>query len=180
MTFDTKNISRLIFLIALTLIIEMLGLPQPITGPLINMMLFITTIVLAPTAGLVLGGLTPLIATLRGQLPGFLIPMVPFIVIGNALLVLVFAGIRRLFNRFHNESNLVLSIPVWLGIVGAAFVKFVWLFYSASIFVPLLLQKSVPEQFITMMAMPQFITALIGGLLAVVILNLLQRRISLN
>ncbi len=180
MKFSTTYISRLIFLIALTLIIEMVGLPQLFTGPLVNMMLFITAIVLAPSAGFILGVLTPLIAALRGQLPGFLIPMVPFIMIGNALLVYVFSGIRRLLNRFHNDSNLMLSLAVWLGIVGSSFAKFVWLYFSASLIVPLLLRKPLPEQFIAMMAMPQFVTALIGGLLAVVIVNLLRRRISLN
>lgn len=180
MNFNTQQISRLIFLIALTVIIEMLGLPQPVTGPLVNMMLFITTLVLTPLAGIILGSLTPVIAALRGQLPGFLIPMVPFIIVGNAILVLVFSGIRRLLQRVENKSNIILSLPVWLGILGGSFLKFVWLFYSATLLLPLLIRKPLPETVIAMMAMPQFITALIGGLLAVVILNLLKRRISLN
>ena len=180
MNFNTQQISRLIFLIALTVIIEMLGLPQPVTGPLVNMMLFITTLVLTPLAGIILGSLTPVIAALRGQLPGFLIPMVPFIIVGNAILVLVFSGIRRLLQRVENKSNVLLSLPVGLGILGGSFLNFVWLFYSATLLLPLLIRKPLPEPVIAMMAMPQFITAIVGGLLAVVILNLLKRRISLN
>ena len=66
---STRSLTRFVFLTALTLSIEMMGLPQPFTGPLINMMLIITSLIINPGAGVILGLFTPILAALRGQLP---------------------------------------------------------------------------------------------------------------
>lgn len=86
----TIFISRLALLVSLSLAIQVAGLPQPITGPLINMLLFLTAAMLGWIAGVILGCLTPLAALIRGQLPAVLAPLVPFIATANAILVLVY------------------------------------------------------------------------------------------
>ena len=173
---NTHYITRLMFFVALTLVIELLGLPQPFTGPLINAMLILTTLVLQPAAGVIVGALTPTVALLRGQLPPVLLPMVPFIMTANALLVFSFALIKNLLKHFAQEKSILFSINVWLALTAAAFLKFAWLYFSARLVLPLLLGIHLPKPFIAMMAFPQFLTAFTGGVLAMVIYSLLHQR----
>lgn len=173
---SSKNISRLIFIIALTLIFQMIGLPQPLTGPIINMMLILTTLVISPLAGCLLGLITPLVAALRGQLPPLLIPMVPFIVLSNASLIVAFYTLRRLLSKWLNDKNVLLSIPAWIGLIFGASVKFMMLYYVVRFFLPFYLGKDIPSAVIAAMSLPQFITALVGGVFAFLIVRMLQSR----
>ncbi|MBN2104810.1 ECF transporter S component [bacterium] len=166
---NTKNrlIARLALLIALTLVIQAMGLPQPVTGPLINALLFLTTGLLGPLAGIMLGIITPVVALIRGQLPSILAPMVPFIAIGNAALVIIYSLIGRIIlSRIHKQW------AVFLPIVFASFGKFCVLLLSVRIIVPVMLGRHFPPKIELIMALPQLLTALGGG-----ILFLLMRRI---
>ena len=175
----TNFITRLIILISLTLSFEMLGLPQPITGPLVNLMLILTTLVLNPMAGVILGSVSPLVAVIRGQLPAIFLPMVPFIIIANALLVLIFGFVSKLFPfALSHDSSPLKSIGNWLGLFLGAMIKFLWLYASASFVLPIILGKQLPPPFIAMMAVPQFVTAIIGGSFALLIFSMLQRIIA--
>ena len=176
MLLSTRHISRFIFLIALTLIIEMIGLPQPFTGPLINMMLILTSLVVSPLAGVILGALTPLVAAIRGQLPGFLVPIIPFIFIGNAVFVLLFSFLRAR----SREKNIFISVAAWCGVLLGAFVKFVVLYYAARFVLPLYFGTAVPDKIVALMSFPQFFTAVAGGVFAFLIYNMLQIRFHLN
>lgn len=157
----SKNqyLTRLVLLIALTLTIEMLGLPQPVTGPLVNAMLFLTTMILGAPAGVTLGTITPLVAALRGQLPPPLVPFVPFIICGNILLVLVYFAFKRTIKKRSKLGH-------WSGVTAAALVKFIWLATSANMLLPLLAGRNLPSRIVTMMTLPQFLTAFAGGILA--------------
>ena len=173
----TTTITRTVFLISITLIIEMIGLPQPVTGPLVNMMLILTTLILNPLAGIILGAITPTVALIRGQLPSILFPMVPFIIVGNASLVLIFALVLK---PVKNKNTLVLvkSITHWLAIIAASTAKFVWLYLSVRTFLPLLLGRSLPNKIMALMALPQLITALLGGIFALIVYQLFMSRYS--
>jgi hypothetical protein len=162
----TLFIARLAILIAFTLVIQMAGLPQPVTGPLVNAMLIITTVVLGSIAGVALGCATPVVALLRGQLPAVLAPMVPFIAVANALLVIVF---HSFFVRKSREWH------VYAGIIAAAIVKYLFLMLSAQVILPVVFGYDIPSAFIIAMSTPQLITALVGGLFAVAFIKLLQR-----
>ncbi len=91
----TLFIARMGIILALTLTLQVAGLPQPVTGPLINAMLLLTAVLFGNVAGVLLGCLTPGLALVRGQLPLALAPMVPFIAVGNALLVFIFIFISK-------------------------------------------------------------------------------------
>ncbi len=173
---NSKKSSRLIFLITLTLIFELIGLPQPLTGPLVNMMLILTALVISPIAGCVLGLITPVVAGLRGQLPALLLPMIPFIVAANALLVVGFSVFRHLLARWLKDNNILLSIPAWCGLVVGATVKFLILYNAARFFLPFFMGKNLPQAIIAAMSIPQLVTALIGGALAFVVYRMLQTR----
>lgn len=173
----TNYYTRLVILISLTLIIEMVGLPQPATGPLVNMMLYLTTLLLDIKAGVILGCISPLVAAVRGQLPPFLIPMVPFIIAGNILLVVLFGLIGQVGKSSRPAlANPMYSFTVWLGVLVSAAVKLIWLYTSAKLLLPVLFGKHLPPQLVAMMAMPQLITAISGGILAVIIAGMLKKR----
>jgi hypothetical protein len=177
MIIHNRTTARFIFLTTSTLIIEMIGLPQPFTGPLVNMMLILTALLINPLAGVGLGLITPMAAALRGQLPPPLIPMAPFIIVANGLLVVGFSAVRRLLRRFEPRGSLLRSLPAWTGLLIGAALKWGFLYFSAQFFLPLLLAKLLPDKVIALMSLPQFITALIGGGAALVLYQLLKRRL---
>jgi len=167
----TVFISRLAILLALTMIVQMIGLPQPVTGPLVNLILILSVLLLNIKAAIVIGGITPLLALWRGQLPALLAPMIPFIVLGNILFVFVFGGCRILLRRFRLNAWIVDLIAL----VAGAGVKFLLLWSGAVWFVPLIFGKAFSPQFIFMMSTPQYLTALIGGGLALISFQLFTR-----
>lgn len=156
----------------------MIGLPQPITGPFVNFMLILTTLIINPTAGILLGSITPLIAVLRGQLPPLLLPMVPFIIAGNAVLVIFFSLPVSVTKTGY--SKIVRQSAPWIGILLGAFLKFVLLYFSATLVLPILFVRSLPDPVIAMMALPQFITAIVGGVLALFFHRLLSKLVDLH
>lgn len=146
--------------LGLALAIPNLGLPQGITGPLVNALLLGAAVWLGRDQALLLGFVTPLSAALRGVLPLPLWVMIPFIALGNATLVSLYSALRP---RGH-----------WLALALAALAKVALLsavvtWLSAR---PLSLAiGGAPQAVIlspglaTMMRWPQLATALAGGAL---------------
>ncbi|MDP3244221.1 MAG: iron hydrogenase [bacterium] len=134
---------------------------QPLTGPIVNATLFIATAVLGASNGIVIGLIPSLIALSFGLLPPVLAPMVPFIMFGNAILIIVFNGLK-------NKN-------FWLGVAAASFLKFLFLAGTSSVVINLLLKKEVAATVAGMMSWPQLYTALAGGLLAYFTLKIAKR-----
>ena len=125
---------------------------QLIVGPIVNATLFISAATLG-TAGAIMVGLVPSVISISvGLLPAILAPVIPFIMISNALLVSVFAIFRK--RNF------------FLGIVAASVVKYLFLYATSSMVISLLLKKEVASSVAQMMSWPQLVTALAGGVLA--------------
>ena len=134
---------------------------QLITGPIVNATLFISVILLGAQAA-ILVGLTPsLIALSIGVLSPALAPMVPFIMLGNIILILA-------FNYLRNRNY-------WLGIISASILKFLFLFSTSSIVINSLLKKEIAQKVAMMMSWPQLLTALAGGLIAYLFLKGLKK-----
>jgi len=131
---------------------------QFITGPIVNAVLFLAVYTLG-AGGTVLIGLMPSVAALvSGLLPLPLAPMVPFIMIANAILVLVFAGLRK--------TNYIFSA------IMASLCKYLFLNISVFWVVKLISQKPIAAKATaTMMQWPQLVTALAGALIAFLILK---------
>ncbi len=168
----TRYFARLVFLFALTWAVQLLGLPQFFTGPFINFMLILSSLLLNTLGGILLGCFTPIMAMLRGQLPAFLWPAIPFIMVGNTLFVSIF----KIGTHSSRDDQLSRHWPSWLGLTLAAGVKFIWLYISAAKILPILLAKPLPSAFVAMMAIPQFITAIVGGSSALLFVSLLRHR----
>ncbi len=151
-------LTRTAILLALTLVVQMMGLPQYATGPLVNTMLYMAAVFVGICAGVAIGVITPVVAFWRGILPAPLGPMIPFIAIGNAVLVIIF-GLLEPRGR----------LAAILGVLVASVAKFLVL-SSAVRFV-----VEVKPAIATMMQMPQLFTALAGGAIALVASEILLR-----
>ncbi len=167
--FSPTYIARTGLLLALALIFQ-IGfryVSQPLVGPLVNFTLIISAALVGTTSGVIVGCLTPLIAFFFGIMPLF--PLVPFIMIGNALFVFLFNIIRRNMNILGNT----------VGIIIAALAKFAFLIISVKYIVTLIVPK-IPPKIIAAFSLPQLYTALIGGFLAIIIIKFIQRGIKLR
>lgn len=151
----TKWIARTGMLLALTLVIQFVGFPQPVTGPLINMMLLVSASLVGCLGASLIGVLTPWIAFMRGILPPPLAPMIPFIIVGNIVLVLSF--------YFLGKKN------KYIGIITGAILKFLVLAGGVK-FV-----AGLPPNVAKVMQVPQLLTALAGGLLALFFIKIIER-----
>lgn len=160
------------FLLALTagLVIPLVGLPQWVTGPLVNALLLVTVLRLGVAPAILVGLVTPLSAAVRGVLPLPLLVMIPFIALGNATLVSVFGALRG--------RNSVLALG------AAALAKFALLYAAVTWLVAQPLSLAVaggtqvvnmPAAIVEMMRWPQLATALVGGAIALGIQRLLPR-----
>ena len=134
---------------------------QLLTGSLVNCVLFVFTGAVGLWSGVIIGLLSSLLAYLLGIGP--ILPVVPVVACGNALLCVIFALLRR-------------KLPDWLTVVIAAVLKcaFLWLLVPAVIKAVGVPDKQVAALSI-MFSWPQAITALIGGLLAILILPRLKK-----
>ncbi|TFG35356.1 MAG: iron hydrogenase [Parcubacteria group bacterium] len=143
-------------LLGIALVAPLIG-QQAITGIIVNAILFISTALLGIEAGILIGLIPSVISLSAGLLPAALAPMIPFIILGNAILVVVFG--------YFKEKN------YWLGMFSASFLKFFFLFNASSIVINLVLKKEVAGQVALMMSWPQLFTALSGGLIVYFILK---------
>ena len=84
------QIGPAVLLFVLALLIPGLGLPQAITGPLVNALLILTVETAGLGAALAVGMVTPMAGLLHGVLPLPLMVMIPFIALGNATLAGVY------------------------------------------------------------------------------------------
>jgi hypothetical protein len=125
---------------------------QIITGSLVNATLFIATILFGIKGAILVGFLPSLISLSVGLLPLPLMPMTPFIIIGNAIMIITF--------NYLKERN------YWLGIIVASSLKFIFLLSFSVIIFDLFLSEKIFTAIMTMMSWPQLLTALLGGLLA--------------
>ena len=137
---------------------------QFITGPIVNAVLYVSTATLGIGAGVLIGFLPSMVSSRAGLLPIPLLPMIPYIIMGNAVLVLCFGVLRK--------KNF------WLGVFTASILKFVFLFLSSSFIASFFIKTVLPKPIIAMMVWPQLITALAGGIIAYFGLKLVKHEPS--
>lgn len=146
-------------LLALTLVFQ-IGFnmfAQPIVGPLVNMMLIASSLLVGVVPAIIIGCLTPVIAFGLGIMPLF--PVVPFIMIGNSLMILLFHYSRlKLVKKDY--------IAVLIGAVG----KFGFLAFSVRYLLVHFVPK-VPPKLVVALSLPQLYTAIVGGLVALIVVN---------
>ncbi len=151
---------RTALLLALTIAIQMLGLPQFFTGPLVNAFLLLAALFNGMWSGVIIGLFTPGIAFARGILAPPLGPMIPFIMAGNAILVIVFSLVGK---RGHLGREIG-------GVVLGSFLKYLLLSQAVTWVV------EVPPPVAKAMQTPQLFTALAGGAIALIVYQVIPKR----
>ena len=170
MKINTKIIARTGVLLAVTIVLQNLGRIVPlgpysnfIVGPLVNASLLISTAATGLTGGAVISVATPFVASMTAGIP---LPLAPFIAIGNFILVLLFYILMK--------KNKV------AGIVSGAILKFAFLLAAINIYVKL---AELPEKQVASLlyafSWPQLVTAIIGGILAMIVLKALGKKVEL-
>lgn len=173
---DNKGIQKLVrggLLLAIAVVIIFAGknipqINQLLIGSGVNAVLILAAYVCGTYYGIGVGLLTPLVALLVGQLNPAFAPFVPFIMIGNALYVL-------LFNLLKGKVKL----GKYAGVILGSLLKFLFLYVSASKLVTLFslnIPKPAISKLAVAMGIPQLITALIGGIIAIAIIEILKSR----
>lgn len=156
MKFETKSLIRTALLLALTLIVQSFKMPQLITGSLVNAMLIIAAGTVGMYSGISIGLLTPVIAFFVGILK--FPPMIPFIMIGNALYAWIFSS----------QKNIIFGISL------ASVVKYLWFLISVKYILKSLSIK-VPALVVQTFTLPQLFTAFLGGIIGSTIILLLKK-----
>ena len=133
---------------------------QLITGTIVNAVLFLATATLGWTAAIAIGALPSLIAAMAGTLPSPLIPMIPFIITGNAILIATFYLLK-------NKNY-------WLGAIIASVLKFLFLYSASATLFQFLLSQKLAPQMALMMSWPQLYTAVLGAIIAYLCLKVLK------
>jgi len=139
---------------------------QTLVGPLVNMTLILTTVLVGIPAGIIVGCCTPIAAFALGIMP--LLPVLPVVAAGNALLVILFGLVHH-----HLKQNWT-DIPA---VIAGALAKFALMALAIRFIVPIFVPK-VPVKLIQTFSLPQLVTALIGGALAIIILRFLPKTIT--
>lgn len=157
MKITTKFLTRSALILALAIAVQSVRMPQFITGPLVNTLLFLAAGFIGPLSAVLIGTMTPLLAFAFGIMP--LAPAIPVIILGNVSLGLVFGYLQR---------------NPYLGVAAASFVKYGVMFLGVYYLLPFLANINLPPKVINMLTTPQLFTALGGGALAIVIFKALD------
>ncbi|MGI5838140.1 MAG: ECF transporter S component [bacterium] len=169
-------ITKTAMLLALTVLFQSLrviipmpaSLSQFIAGSLVNMSLIIAGVTIGIRGGLAVAVLTPVVALLHGFIGNPV--LVPFVALGNVIIVVIVPLL------YHSNRH--------LAVIAGAAAKFVTLYLLIVKFAfPVLLAPSLPAPQASKMigvlsyqfSWLQFVTALLGGVLAMIILPWLVR-----
>lgn len=140
---------------------------QLITGSIVNALLFISISLLGIESAFFLCLMPSLISIYTGLLPLALAPMIPFIMTGNALMVLV-------FYKFGNPSAPFRARNFWAGAVPAALIKFIFIWSVGTILANSVLH-GISKAVMLMISWPQLATTLAGAAIAYLFLKTIKR-----
>ncbi len=154
----TKEMTLLLTAFFAVLFVPLLGI-QSVTGPVVNAVLFLATFYIGIKNAVWLAIFPSFIALLSGILPLVMAPLIPFIIISNIILIFT-------FNYFY-KSNF------WLGIVSASFAKFIFLSIVSITLSNLFFNNFNVNQVVAIFGWHQLLTALVGGLIAFTVIQLI-------
>lgn len=169
-------ITRTAIFIALLIVLRAVTAPLGniiVTGSIVNLLLVVSVMACGFTSGLTVAVISPIMAKYLGIGP--LWALIPFIAAGNIVLVLLwhFIGYRSIGIKKYDAYIAAL--------VAAAVAKFLVLHIGiVLIAIPVLLDLPEPQAEVisNMFSIPQLITALIGGALAVLVFPRLNKVVA--
>ncbi len=173
MNSKTLWITRTAIFIALLVLVQFItkSLGQFVTGSCVNFVLVAATLVGGLSSGLIVALVSPFLAFMLGIGPVF-IQLVPMVAIGNAVLALIYGLLLK------NGKNLIRWI---IAVPSAALLKFAALYFGIVKLVLPIIPGIKPPQVAAMSATfswPQLVTALIGGVLASLLVPQIQKALK--
>ncbi len=173
MKLKTRQITITAILLAICIVSQFFkNLSVYLTGPVINAALILTVLYAGLACGIILSIITPVTSFfITGSPVMAAIPaMFPCIMIGNIILV---AAVALLWERCGKTAGL----PVSITIGAAAKALFMGILISLIILPNLLPEKMQPMMHVLQLqfSVTQFLTALIGGIYAVIIYSVLRK-----
>ena len=148
-------------------------LRQYVTGSVINLILIVSVMAVSLPTGLIVGIVSPIFASLLGVVPGWQWPLVPFIALGNVVLVAAWhlIGKRSIVNKYVTRC-------ITIGV--SAVIKFSVLYIGVVQLMLHVLELQQPQinALSTAFSITQIFTAIIGGVLATLVLPVLSKAIK--
>ena len=172
--FITQTAVMLALLVGAQFITRSFG--QFVTGALVNLILLVSIFTVGLGGGLTVAVVSPFLAFMVGIGPAF-IQVVPFVAVGNAILVITAYVVRNHIVRKSLKGKAITA----LGLIAASSAKTLFLWIGLVI-IALPLIPGINEKQITVISAafswPQLITALVGSALAMVVTPLLKTAIK--
>lgn len=171
---NIRFITRTALLLALVVAVQMTGRMLPpgvsnfVVGPLVNASLLVVTAMLGLWGGLIISVASPFTSLINNHAPvaSALTLFAPVIAAGNFIFVLSFYFIRK-WNGIG-------------GVVAGSLLKFGFLFAGIKIFLNIVnFPGKIETALQGLFSVPQLITALIGGFLAITVTKALQRNVDM-
>jgi hypothetical protein len=168
---NTKFLARTALLLATVIVFQILGGFIPynnfIVGPIVNAVLMIATAIAGLWSGVAISVIAPIVSAItnKAAIAPLIIAFSPFIIIGNAIIVVCFYFIGK-------KSRVA-------GIAAGALLKFGFLYAAISVFTSVVEMK--PQVAITLKSLfswPQLLTAAIGGVIALAVLKLIGKSLE--
>ncbi len=143
-----------------------------VTGSIVNLILIVSVMTCGVSTGITVGIISPVFAKIFGIGPFW--SLIPFIIVGNIVLII-------LWHLIGNCKTKKIKLSYVIAMIVAAGAKFLVLYLGiVKLAIPVFLK--LPEQKASVISnifsIPQLITALIGGALALIILPVLKRAIN--
>jgi hypothetical protein len=174
---NIQFLTRTGMLLALTVVVQLVGIYIPdairnwIVGPLVNACLLVATALAGVWSGLFISLAAPYTSMLlnHASIASVLFFFGPFIVVGNAALVLLF----HLFRNKGRIAGVLTGAVVKFGILYGGIVGFYALLEATGWITKIKGNKGL---MLATFGYPQLLTALIGGVIAFAVIKLLDRQ----
>lgn len=162
---DYKSIAWFVGLMGIAIVLPRFIHNQFVTGPIVNATLFLGAYYLGNGNAILIALVPSVTALSAGLLPLPLAPMVPFIMISNAILIVVFNWLRK--------------INFGAGAIVASLAKYAFLYITATFVISKLMPQTLAvKASLVMMAWPQLVTALIGAVVAFGIIKIIKKDVD--
>jgi hypothetical protein len=166
----TRFITRTAMLLAIAIVFQLLGrfmgpYNNFIVGPVVNAILLISTAGAGVWSGIAIAVIAPLISAItnKAAIAPVVLAFSPFIITGNIIWVLSYF--------FINKKN------KYIAVATGAILKFAFLFGAITVFTGLMeLKPKIAATLTSLFSWPQLLTAVIGGIIALVIIKLAGRQ----
>ena len=134
---------------------------QAVTGTMVNATLIIAAVILGKREAIAIGIFPSIISIITGLLIPAVVPLVPFIILGNIILILTFG--------FFKKNN------YWKGIIWGSVSKFLFLYLAGFIVIKIFESSVLAKIAMTMFSWQQLLTALSGGIVAYSVIRIFKK-----